>query len=154
MNVWKLMMVTLERHHNAASVQSASLMKSARSTCNNVFKTDRKQLTNDSKIGMFSRPTTAGMTSLAHSGAFGAIAIITQLSINNGEKLFPAHSDDNPPWHEEEDDGDCDPKEHNEDDGNDTLSDGMWFNKHGSLNWRKLLLSVILVQLLLSSAAS
>jgi len=73
---------------------------------------------------------------------FAAIAIITQLSINNGEKLFPTHCDDNPPWDKEEDDGDCDPKEQDEDDDNDTLSDSMWFNKH-SLNWRKLLLLVI-----------
>jgi len=64
-NVWKLMTITLERHHNTASVQNASTMKSARSACNNVFETDRKQSTNDSKMGMFSRPTTTGMTSLA-----------------------------------------------------------------------------------------
>jgi len=36
-----------------------------------------------------------------HGDIFRAIAVISQLSINAGEKLFPCYYDDNPPWADE-----------------------------------------------------
>jgi len=50
-----------------------------------------------------------------HGDVFRAIAIITQLSINNGEKLFDTYYDDNPPWDKEEDDEDYNPNDLDDD---------------------------------------
>jgi len=60
----------------------------------------------------------------AHGEVFRAIAIIAQLSINNGEQLFDTHYDDNPPWDKEEDDDDYDPNQEDDEEGS-MLSDGM-----------------------------
>ena len=52
----------------------------------------------------------------SHADVFRAVAVITQLAINSGEKLFTVYYDDNPPWLDNDEDAAATAEDEDDDD--------------------------------------
>ena len=87
MNVWRLMMATQERHHSSSSAQSVLLIRKRPSACNHGCEVDRRQSTTGFMFWETLKVVFRHDLS-RHGDVVCAIAVITQIAINQGAPLF------------------------------------------------------------------